>query len=317
MSEVAHHPVLLEGVVEALQPAPGRLIIDGTFGAGGYSRAFLEAGADVLALDRDPAAARFAEPLARAFGDRFRWTQGRFSEIEANLSQTGRTLCDGVALDLGVSSMQLDEAERGFSFLRDGPLDMRMGPDSPTAAELVNDAEPSELTRIFRVYGEERQARRIAGALVRRRAERPFDRTLDLAEAVERAVGGRRGAPIHPATRVFQALRIAVNEELSELEGGLGASERVLATGGRLAVVAFHSLEDRIVKSFLTDRAGRRPSGSRHLPPAAAGPAPSFTLLFNGARPPSAAEIAANPRARSAKLRAAMRTAAPAWRRAA
>jgi 16S rRNA (cytosine1402-N4)-methyltransferase len=317
MSEAPHNPVLLDGVVEALQPAPGRLIVDGTFGAGGYSRAFLEAGADVLALDRDPAAAAFAEPLSQAYGDRFRWTQARFSEIEASLGRAGHAQCDGVTLDLGVSSMQLDEADRGFSFMRDGPLDMRMGPDSPTAADLVNESEPAELTRIFRVYGEERQARRIAGALVRRRAERPFERTLDLAEAVERAVGGRRGAPIHPATRVFQALRIAVNEELSELEAGLGAAERVLAVGGQLAVVAFHSLEDRIVKSFLTDRAGRRPSGSRHLPPAAAGPAPTFTLLFNGARPPSDAEVAANPRARSAKLRAAVRTAAPAWRQAA
>ena len=271
MSEAAHRPVLLDGVVEALQPAPGRLIVDGTFGAGGYSRAFLEAGADVLALDRDPGAAAFAAPLTQAFGERFRWTRSRFSEIEASLEQAGHAHCDGVTFDLGVSSMQLDEAERGFSFMRDGPLDMRMGPDSPTAAELVNTAAPSELTRIFRVYGEERQARRIAGALVRRRVERPFERTLDLAEAVERALGGRRGAPIHPATRVFQALRIAVNEELSELEAGLGAAERTLAVGGRLAVVAFHSLEDRIVKSFLTERAGRRPSGSRHLPPAAAG----------------------------------------------
>src|SRR5471032_1924943 len=189
MNETPHHPVLLDGVVEALQPAPGRLIIDGTFGAGGYSRAFLEAGADVLALDRDPAAARFAEPLARAFGDRFRWTQGRFSEIEASLSQAGRTLCDGVALDLGVSSMQLDEADRGFSFMRDGPLDMRMARTGVTAADLVNTAEPADLARIFWVYGEERQSRRIAAALARRRAEQPFERTLDLADAIERALG--------------------------------------------------------------------------------------------------------------------------------
>ena len=317
MSEASHKPVLLDGVVEALQPAPGRLIVDGTFGAGGYSRAFLEAGADVLALDRDPAAAAFAAPLTQAYGDHFFFSPGRFSEMEASLDRAGHRQCDGVALDLGVSSMQLDEADRGFSFMRDGPLDMRMGPDSPTAADLVNESEPAELTRIFRIYGEERQARRIAGALVRRRAEQPFERTLDLAEAVERAVGGRRGAPIHPATRVFQALRIAVNEELSELEAGLGAAERALAVGGRLAVVAFHSLEDRIVKSFLTERAGRTPSGSRHLPPAAAGPAPTFTLLFNGAHPPSDAEVAANPRARSAKLRAAVRTSAPAWKQAA
>ena len=173
------------------------------------------------------------------------------------------------------------------------------------------------MARLFFVYGEERQSRRIAASLVRRRQEQPFTRTVELAEAVERAVGGRRGAPIHPATRVFQALRIAVNQELSELEQGLDAAERALRSGGRLAVVTFHSLEDRIVKSFLTERGGRRPGGSRHRPPTAAGPEPTFSLLFNSARPPSAAEIAANPRARSAKLRAAMRTSAPAWRKAA
>ena len=213
--------------------------------------------------------------------------------------------------------MQLDEAERGFSFGRDGPLDMRMGADGPTAAELVNTTDPAELTRLFRRYGEEPQARRIAGALARRRAERPFERTLDLAETVERALGGRRGAKVHPATRVFQALRIAVNDELDELEQGLSAAERTLKAGGRLAVVTFHSLEDRIVKTFLAERTGRTPSGSLHAPPAATGPEPSFSLVFSGHRAPSSAEVAANPRARSAKLRAAMRTAAPAWRLAA
>jgi 16S rRNA (cytosine1402-N4)-methyltransferase len=224
---------------------------------------------------------------------------------------------DGVALDLGVSSMQLDVPERGFSLMRDGPLDMRMGTDGPTAADLVNEAEAGQLARIFRDYGEERQARRIAAAVVRRRAEQPFARTLDLAAVVERALGGRRGAKIHPATRVFQALRIAVNAELEELEQGLAAAERVLKAGGRLAVVSFHSLEDRIVKTFLTERTGRVAGGSRHAPPLAKGPAPSFELIFNGARGPTEAEAAANPRARSAKLRAAVRTAAPAWRAAA
>jgi 16S rRNA (cytosine1402-N4)-methyltransferase len=222
-----------------------------------------------------------------------------------------------VTFDLGVSSMQLDQAERGFSFMRDGPLDMRMGAEGQSAAELVNTAEPAELSRIFHLYGEERQARRIAAALARRRAERPFERTLDLAEAVERAVGGRRGAAIHPATRVFQALRIAVNQELYELEAGLAAAERALRAGGRLAVVTFHSLEDRIVKTFFAERSGPRPAGSRHAPPRAAGPEPSFALLFKGARAASPAEAAANPRARSAKLRAGVRTAAPAWRAAA
>ena len=317
MSGAPHRPVMLDEVSDALQPAPGRLIIDGTFGAGGYSRGFLEAGADVLAFDRDPGAAVFAGPLAQAFGERFRWIHGRFSELEAGLGDAGLDGCDGVALDLGVSSMQIDEADRGFSFMRDGPLDMRMGRDGPSAADLVNEADQTELARVFFVYGEERQSRRIAAALVRRRAEQPFARTLDLAETVERALGGRRGAPIHPATRVFQALRIAVNEELSELEAGLGAAERVLRAGGRIAVVTFHSLEDRIVKSFFTERAGRRPAGSRHQPPVPTGPEPTFTLLFNGARTASGAEVEANPRARSAKLRAGVRTGAPAWRRAA
>ena len=317
MSAPAHTSVMLSEVVDAVAPGPSRLIIDGTFGAGGYSRAFLEAGAEVLALDRDPTAAAFAAPLQASFDGRFRLVQGRFSDLDTILRDAGHEVCHGVALDLGVSSMQIDEAERGFSFMRDGPLDMRMGTDGPSAADLVNTSEQTELARIFFVYGEERQSRRIASFLVRRRAEQPFTRTLDLAETVERAVGGRRGAAIHPATRVFQALRIAVNEELAELEAALDAAERVLGIGGRLAVVTFHSLEDRIVKAFFTERAGRRPAQSRHLPPAAAGPAPTFELLFNGARPASDAESAANPRARSAKLRAAVRTAAPAWRQAA
>jgi 16S rRNA (cytosine1402-N4)-methyltransferase len=192
-----------------------------------------------------------------------------------------------------------------------------MSSEGLAAADLVNQADPAELARIFRLYGEERQARRVVAALVRRRAEAPFDRTLDLAQVVEKALGGRRGAKIHPATRVFQALRIAVNEELSELEAGLLAAERSLKAGGRLAVVSFHSLEDRIVKTFLSDRAGRQGEGSRHAPPRAEGAAPSFTLLTGRAVTPSEAEIAANPRARSAKLRAAARTAAPAWRMAA
>ena len=232
-------------------------------------------------------------------------------------AELGDGAADGVALDLGVSSMQLDEAERGFSFMRDGPLNMRMGAEGPTAADLVNQAPAAELARIFRVFGEEQQGRRIAVAIDRRRAEQPFTRTLDLAEFVEKVLGGRRGAKTHPATRVFQALRIAVNAELEELEAGLLAAERVLKAGGRLAVVTFHSLEDRIVKAFLAERSGKTPGGSRHLPPAAKGPAPSFELLFNGVRAAGDAEAAANPRARSAKLRAATRTAAPVWSAAA
>jgi 16S rRNA (cytosine1402-N4)-methyltransferase len=311
VSGAPHTPVLLPEVLAALKPAPGETVVDGTFGAGGYSRAFLEAGAKVVAFDRDPYAARFAKGLDPK---RFRFVGARFSEMADEL---GEGSVDGVALDLGVSSMQLDQAERGFSFLRDGPLDMRMAADGPTAAELVNTAEAAELARILFVYGEERQSRRIAAAIVRRRAEQPFTRTLELADFIEKVLGGRRGAKVHPATRAFQGLRIAVNEELSELEAGLVAAERALKTGGRLCVVTFHSLEDRIVKTFLALRAGRTPSGSRHAPPKHAEADPSFSLLFNGAQAPSEAEVAANPRARSAKLRAAVRTSAPVWRAAA
>ena len=312
MPEAPHTPVLLGEVLEALAPQPGEVIVDGTFGAGGYSRAFLERGAEVVGFDRDPGARAYA--AAMAAGGRLRLVEDRFSTMAQHL---GERAADGVALDLGVSSMQLDEPSRGFSLMRDGPLDMRMGAEGPTAADLVNEAPQAELARIFRDYGEERQARRIAAAIVRRRAAEPFGRTLDLAELVERALGGRRGAKLHPATRAFQALRIAVNAELDELETGLLAAERVLKAGGRLAVVSFHSLEDRIVKTFLAERSGRVAGGSRHAPPVAKGPPPSFELIFGGARGPTEAEAAANPRARSAKLRAAVRTAAPAWRAAA
>lgn len=305
-----HVSVLRDEVVAALAPRPGELMVDGTFGAGGYSRALLATGARVIAFDRDPTARRFAEGL----GDGFRLIEARFSEMDQELKPGS---VDGVTLDLGVSSMQLDEAERGFSFMRDGPLDMRMAADGPTAADLVNGAEQAELARILYVYGEERQSRRIAAAIVRRRAEQPFLRTLEFADFVERVLGGRRGAKVHPATRTFQGLRIAVNEELAELEAGLVAAERILKTGGRLAVVTFHSLEDRIVKTFLTPRAGKTPGGSRHAPPVEAGAAPSFDLIFNGAKGPSEEETRANPRARSAKLRAAVRTSAPVWREAA
>jgi 16S rRNA (cytosine1402-N4)-methyltransferase len=306
-----HVPVLLNEVVDTLQPRPGKVLVDGTFGAGGYTRALLDGGASIIAFDRDPSARRFADGLP---ADRFRLVEGRFSELDV---ETGEGAVDGVVLDIGVSSMQLDEAERGFSFMRDGPLDMRMAADGPTAADLVNEAEPAEIARILYVYGEERESRRIARAIARRRVEQPFTRTLELAEFIEKTLGGRRGAKVHPATRSFQAIRIAVNEELSELEAGLVAAERALKTGGRLCVVTFHSLEDRIVKTFFAVRAGKTPGGSRHAPPVATAAAPSFSLLFNGAQGPSAAELAANPRARSAKLRAAVRTDAAVWRAAA
>jgi 16S rRNA (cytosine1402-N4)-methyltransferase len=315
----AHIPVLLDEAIEAVVRAPAAeatrpdLIVDATFGAGGYSRALLDRGVRVVAFDRDPSAVRFTGGLDEAYPDRFRLINRPFSELEAGLAEADQDGCDGVVFDLGVSSMQLDQAERGFSFMRDGPLDMRMSQSGETAADLVNTAPEAELIRLFRLYGEEPKARRIAGALVRRRAETPFTRTLDLADTIEQAVGGRRGAPTHPATKVFQALRIAVNDELDELETALDAAERILRPGGRLAAVTFHSLEDRIVKAFLTERAGRLPSGSRHLPPVARGPEPSFALAFTGALGPRQSEIDANPRARSAKLRVAIRTEARAW----
>jgi 16S rRNA (cytosine1402-N4)-methyltransferase len=313
MTDGAHVPVLMSEAVGALSVVDGCVIADATFGAGGYTRALLERGADVVAFDRDPGAARFAQPLMQTYPGHLHLINRPFSELEAGLRDAGGRSCNGVVFDLGVSSMQIDEAERGFSFMRDGPLDMRMSQDGETAADLVNTTPEAELVRLFRLYGEEPKAKRIAANLVRRRAETPFSRTLDLAATIEQAVGGRRGAPTHPATRVFQALRIAVNDELDELESALDAAERVLRPGGVLAIVTFHSLEDRIVKTFLTERTGRLPSASRHLPPIAQGPEPSFALAFNGAVGPRQTEIDANPRARSAKLRVAVRTQAPAW----
>ena len=308
MTDAAPHiSVLLDEVVQALSAKSGDTIIDGTFGAGGYTRAILATGASVVGFDRDPTVQRFAEGLP---ADRFRLVQDRFSRMAEHFEPQS---VDGVVLDIGVSSMQLDEAERGFSFMRDGPLDMRMSDTGPTAADLVNNLDQVELARILYVYGEEHASRRIASFLVRRREERRFERTLDLAHVIERALGGRKGAKVHPATRSFQGLRIAVNEELAELEAALAAAEVILKPGGRLAVVTFHSLEDRIVKTYLAERAGRTPGGSRHLPQAPAGAPASFQLIANKAIAPSEAELAVNPRARSSKLRAAIRTVAPIW----
>lgn len=312
-----HAPVLLAEVIEALDPKPGDVIIDATFGAGGYTRAILERGAEVVALDRDPTVQPFAEAVARDFPDRFQLIRTPFSGLAEAFEESGKAKLDGAVFDIGVSSMQLDQAERGFSFMRDGPLDMRMSANSDhggeTAADIVNTWDHGPLAHIFKLYGDERQSGRVATAILRRRVEQPFTRTLDLADVVEKALGGRRGAAIHPATRVFQALRIAVNDELGELERGLEAAEATLAPGGRLVVVTFHSLEDRIVKAFLTERTGNAPGGSRHAPVAVETRKPSFDLLFKGAREAGEAELAANPRARSAKIRAAVRTDAPAW----
>lgn len=300
-----HIPVLLAQVLDALDPKPGETIVDGTFGAGGYSRAILDRGAQVVAIDRDPQAIAGGEALRMQYEGRLELVRGRFSQLDEHV--TG--LVDGVVLDVGVSSMQIDEAGRGFSFRADGPLDMRMSSEGPSAADVVNNLRAPDLTRIFGLLGEERQAGRIARMIERRRSSRPFRTTLDLADAIETLVGRRPGDKIHPATRSFQALRIFVNEELGELARALGAAERVLGPGGRLAVVSFHSLEDRMVKRFIADRA-EQAATSRHLPERQAR-APTFERL-GGARAPSEAEVAANPRARSAKLRAARRTAAPA-----
>lgn len=305
-----HIPVLLDEVVAALAPRDGGLYVDGTFGGGGYARALLSAAACTVAgIDRDPDAIARGRALAADNGGRLILLQGAFSEMEALLAEAGLAQAQGVTLDLGVSSFQLDEAERGFSFAKDGPLDMRMSGAGPSAADVVNTYEEAALRRIIAVYGEERRAGAVARAIVRARTAAPILRTAALAEIVARAAGGHAQA-IHPATRTFQALRIHVNDELGELARGLAAAERVLAPEGRLAVVSFHSLEDRIVKRFIAARAGKAPGRSRHLPAAGEGPAPSFADLTPGGATPSEAEIARNPRARSARLRAAQRTAA-------
>jgi 16S rRNA (cytosine1402-N4)-methyltransferase len=299
-----HIPVLLAEVMEALAPGPGKIVVDGTFGAGGYSEALLAAGASVVAFDRDPEAIAAGRQLEAGAGGRLRLIEARFSEMGEHVDRA-----DGVVLDIGVSSMQLDEAARGFSFRADGPLDMRMGLAGASAADVVNRFDAGDLARIFGLLGEERHAGRIARMIERRRRTRPFERTLDLADAIEAHVGRSPSDRIHPATRVFQALRVFVNDELGELVRALFAAEALLVAGGRLAVVTFHSLEDRIVKRFLADRSGGV-AGSRHLPEARARAA-TFSR-HGGPVAPGDAEIAANPRARSAKLRAATRTAAPA-----
>lgn len=302
---VRHIPVLLQEVLAKLTPGPGQTIIDGTFGAGGYTRAILETGADVVALDRDPRAITAGQPMVDEFGGRLRLVESVFSDLDQAVDQS----VDGVVLDIGVSSMQLDEAERGFSFRADGPLDMRMAATGPTAAEIVNSFKVGDLARIIGFLGEERQAGRVARMIERRRAERPFRTTRELAEAVEAVLGNNPKVKIHPATRTFQGLRIFVNDELGELARALFAAERILKPGGRLVVVSFHSLEDRIVKRFIADRS-EAPAGSRHLPVLAA-PDATFDKL-GGIVACSDAEADRNPRARSAKLRAAQRTSVPA-----
>ncbi len=310
---VRHVPVLLQEVLRALGPGAAERFIDGTYGAGGYSGAILDAAdCSVLALDRDPAAIAAGRGLESSYGGRLKLIETPFSLMEGAALSIGWDGVDGVVLDLGVSSMQLDEAERGFSFMRDGPLDMRMSGKGPSAADVVNTFEKDEIANILFGLGEERRSRAIAAAIIKDREKAPFERTGQLAGLVERVLGHKPGDPKHPATRTFQALRLYVNDELGELERALAAAERILKPGGRLAVVSFHSLEDRIVKTFLTERSGRRARGSRYLPAGPEGPAPTFELKDRHGVEPSDAEIAANPRARSARLRWAIRTDAPA-----
>jgi 16S rRNA (cytosine1402-N4)-methyltransferase len=305
-----HIPVLVRPVVEHLNVRDGAQYIDGTFGAGGYARAILAAAdCKVLGLDRDQSAVANAASLVAEMAGRLTVMESRFSALDEMAASFGITAVDGVVLDLGVSSMQLDEAERGFSFRLDGPLDMRMGSHGPSAADVVAAAAERTLADIIFQLGEERHSRGVARAIVRARAEAPITTTARLADIVARVVRSRPG-DIHPATRTFQALRLFVNDELGELAAALMAAERILAPGGRLVVVSFHSLEDRMVKTFFGDRAGTR-MGSRHLPQAAPRPA-SFEILTKRPVGPDEAETAANPRARSAKLRAGARTDAPA-----
>jgi 16S rRNA (cytosine1402-N4)-methyltransferase len=306
----AHVPVLIDAVMASLAIRPDETHVDGTFGAGGYSRAMLAQGARVIAFDRDPISIREGQALAEESGERLTLVPDRFSRMRQALTARGIDTVDGVALDIGVSSMQLDRPERGFSFQADGPLDMRMDQAGPTAADWLNKAEESEIAGVIFRYGEEPKSRRIARAIV---VGRPIERTGQLAEIVRRAAGYRAGAKKDPAAQVFQAIRIHLNEELDELEGGLEAAEDVLKPGGRLAVVTFHSLEDRLVKNFLRERSGAAPAGSRHRPaPSAPSLRPSFEAVAKPVRP-SAEEVRVNPRARSATLRVARRTAAPSW----
>lgn len=305
-----HVPVLLNEVMQGLALKQGDTLVDGTFGAGGYTRAALAAGAGhVWAFDRDPNAIAEGRALEQEFSGRLTLIHDRFSNLDTVLRARGVEKVDAITFDIGVSSMQLDRAERGFSFQADGPLDMRMEAEGPSAADFVNTADESLIADVIFALGEEPKSRRIARAIVQ---ARPIERTAQLAEIVRKAVGYRPGEPKDPATRTFQAIRIHVNRELEELDLGLRAAERMLKPGGRLAVVSFHSLEDRAVKRFLRDRGGKAPGGSRHLPVAAAGPQPTFEAVAKPVRA-GEAELKLNPRARSATLRVARRTAAQAW----
>ncbi|MEM7300135.1 MAG: 16S rRNA (cytosine(1402)-N(4))-methyltransferase RsmH [Pseudomonadota bacterium] len=301
-----HFPVMLPQVLETLAPRPGETIVDGTFGAGGYSRAILKTGASVIGFDRDPTAIENGQSLVDEFDGRLRLIETPFAEMRSALANHGVEQTDGVVLDVGVSSMQIDQAERGFSFQQDGPLDMRMGSAGVTAADVVNTAAPADLVRILGILGEERQAKRIVRAIVARREDTPFTRTRDLATAIANAAPGSPQMRIHPATRSFQALRMFVNGELEQLAGALQAATALLSPGGRLVVVSFHSLEDRLVKRFFQS-ATAQGGGSRHMPETTA-EQPLYEMISKGAMKPTEEEIAINARSRSARLRAGRRT---------
>jgi 16S rRNA (cytosine1402-N4)-methyltransferase len=310
-SHPRHVPVLLRQVITLLNPQPGGIYVDATFGAGGYSRAILDVkGSRVIAIDRDRSAIAGGFDLVEQAAGRLTLVEGRFSNLARVCAGEGVTAVDGVVMDVGVSSMQLDEAARGFSFRADGPLDMRMGEDGPTAADVIARASEADLANIIYIFGEERHSRAVARAIVAARKDAPITTTRALADLVAKIVRVKPGE-IHPATRTFQALRILVNQELDELHHALIAAERLLKPGGRLAVVSFHSLEDRIVKNFLNER-GKAGGGSRHQPEMAQ-LASSFVILTKRPVIADEDEVSANPRARSAKLRAAMRTEAPAY----
>ncbi|MFO1068726.1 MAG: 16S rRNA (cytosine(1402)-N(4))-methyltransferase RsmH [Geminicoccaceae bacterium] len=303
-TEAGHLPVLLGPVVEAVAAVAGAVVVDATFGGGGYSRSLLAAGARVIGIDCDPEAVARGEALAAA-EPRFRILHGRFGAMVDLLAGIGVERVDAIVMDVGVSSFQLDQAERGFSFRHAGPLDMRMSREGPTAADMLATASEGEIAGVLRAFGDEPDAKRIARAIVRRRETAPLRRTEELAELVAAAKGGRRG-PTDPATRTFQALRIWVNDELGELDRALEAAEALLVDGGRLVVVAFHSGEDERVKRFVDERGGRPASGSRHAPPVAQA-APRWSWVSRKAVMPGPAETASNPRARSARMRVAVR----------